>query len=350
MNEVINHGLILEPIHEQDHILGAEKGSEPVFSKKIAPKNEVLDWVEYEPEWENQTTGGQDTMACVSFSGNNCLEYLSNYYFTKDAEFKNQMAHLGLVKNGKANFSDRRTAKGSGTNWQGNTVRAVGDYLRKFYFCPEDMWPMVNTGFNDYYAVMPREVDQYGQKVEPVFEAWYKYLPTDPQNSMYISSREQIWDGLQYSPVWASVDGRYQYDEDGLIKGGWNDEKEEGTDGFQDWTHRVTIRGGVWGKYWIVHDHYTNQIIKFTWSYPFGGCAIWDIKLKKKFQLVKVSGSPAVYLYKAYSDEYYAIADGEVPGGDLLKSFSGNYKNAGISVVESIPADRIVGEVKAIKY
>jgi len=347
---IINHGLIKEDISPEDHILGAETPTQPIFSKIMPPSGGVIDWVNDEPEFEDQRVGGTDTMACVSFSADNCIEYICNHKMKEDAEFKKFLNDNGLIKNDKANFSDRRTAKGSGTTREGNTVRSVGDYLRNNYFCPEDLWPMIPSGWDEYYKVMPREIEQYGSKVKPYFELFYKYLPTDPKNSMYLSSRDQIWDGLQYSPVWASVDGRYQFDEDGYVKGGWNEEGKVGTDGFQDWTHRITIRGGVYGKYWIIHDHYTNQIRKFNWNYPFGGCVIWNIQKKKIYPLVKVSGSPAIYVYKATTDEYYGIAGGEIPGGDLLKTMSGNYKNSNYITVESIPTDRIVGEIVAKKF
>jgi hypothetical protein len=35
-----------------------------------------------------------------------------------------------------------------------------------------------------------------------------------------------------------------------------------------------------------------------------------------------------------------------ITGGDLLKSFSGTYKNAAIETVDSIPPEKILGEIK----
>ena len=87
----------------------------------------------------------------------------------------------------------------------------------------------------------------------------------------------------------------------------------------------------------------------FDWSYRFLAPLIHFVDLKKKpmYQLTKMTGSPAVYVYSSQWDEYWPISDGtKITGGDLLKVMSGTYANANIITVDNIPQEKITGNVK----
>ncbi|MFA6982121.1 MAG: hypothetical protein WC243_03815 [Patescibacteria group bacterium] len=300
---VKNFGLINEPIRVTDYVLGLEeKLGGTVWSQKIYEQtvngDRVLTWKPWEPETEYQRKG-IETNACVSFSGNNLFEYLANYEMEKDETLKSYFTALGLMKNGKANFSDRRTAKGSGTDPnRGNTVRAVDDYIRAFFFCPEDLWPFPDTmTVEEYYQIMSALVADFGKKVKLYFSVETKYL-----NIFGNSTPDELWEALKLSPVWVSVDGgNYQV--------------------AQNYTHRVCIRGGVYGKNLEIHDNYQNQITQLPWKYAFGAPKIANFIKNPLAEFIQV-GSAILFLAKngIHAGQYIGFGD-----GDILKAIHGEY-------------------------
>jgi hypothetical protein len=328
LNEHINSfGLIDEAPRSTDYIHGQEEvlgGS--TWEKKRKIVDMVVDWSNSSPEDELQKKGGVETNACVSFSVDKVISYLINDLIKVDAGLKTLLETQGMIKNGLFNPSDRRTAKGSGTDPNvGNTVRAVDDYIRNSLFCPEDMWPFPEGMTREqYYAVMPGDVADYGKKIKPLLDIETKYLPTSPSN-MYgqNSTPGQVWEGLQYSPIWVSVDGYYDVDSDGLVTG----EMKLGEIGYapRTYNHRVLVRKGVYGKFWEVHDNYLNQIVKFKWNYLFGGCKI--IKVEKK-----TLTNPFVQVGASIS---FLASGGQLKGqyvgvenGTTLKAVWGDYDKA----------------------
>lgn len=301
-------GLVLELPRPEDYILGSEAklgGSQwtKLIKEEIVDGERTLSWKKWEPEAELQRKA-TETNACVSFSGNNGAEYLVNLECERDKVILVALESVGLMKNGKFNASDRRTAKGSGTNPnEGNTVRAVDDYIRHNLFCPEDLWPFAESmGVDEYYAVMPAGVADYGKKVKPILEFETKYVPVAGGIAFPVSSVEQLWDALQYSPVWVSVDGgNYQQ--------------------VANYTHRVIIRASVWGKYWEIHDSYQNQIVQLPWDYRFGGAKAFQIIKKNLPEFIQV-GPAILFLAKSgiFAGQYVGYGD-----GDVAKAIEGAY-------------------------
>lgn len=313
--KLVNFGLIEEERRAEDYVHGEEERLGGSAWVKIQPVqiingDKVVTWVADEPEIEYQRKAFE-TNACVSFSGNNVAEYLLNHEIKKNVDLKSTLVSLGLISNEKVNFSDRRTAKGSGTDPNvGNSVRAVDDYIRNYLFCPEGLYPFSDTmGRDEYYGVMSSEVADFGKKIKPLIEIETKYLSTNT-----VSTPEQMWEGLQFSPIWVSVDGFDQFNNENLIEG------------FSGYTHRITIRAGVYGKYWEVHDHYLKQFKKYVWTYPFGNCKIMQINPLKKTMsdFIKV-GSSIAQLAKggSFVGKYLAFDT-----GDELLAIHGAYANA----------------------
>lgn len=315
-------GLINEPPRESDYIHGEEArlgGS--AWTKIKSVVNGVITWVDDVPEYEYQRKA-VETNGCVSFSGDNVCEYLLNNRIKTNLGLKSSLEALGLIKNGKVNVSDRRTAKGSGTDPnQGNTVRAVDDYIRNFLFCPEDLYPFTDSMTRDvYYGIMPVEVADFGKKVKPLIEIETKYLPQ--MSGKVYCSPETLVDGLGYSPVWVSVKGSYDYVGD-IVQGTELKQliDDAGLQGASYYSHRVSIRAAVIGQYWEIHDHYQNQIVKFAWNYPFGGAKIIQIIEKKTADFIQV-GKSILFLAKggAFVGNYFGY-----DSGDVLKAIHGEY-------------------------
>ncbi len=348
-----NLGVLDELMRETDHIRGleAEKGS-PVFVKKMEPiqtsEGEVIDWSPYEPEAELQKKGSFESNACVSFSGNNVTEYLANFEMARDPEFKKVLEMLGLVKNGKANFSDRRTAKGSGTDPdKGNYVSAVDDYLRNFFFCPEDTWPFPEGMTRaEFYAALPVEVRDFGKKLNEYLKLWTQYCKNAVVNGITVpySSPEELWESLQISPVWVSVMIPYQMDGEFIRS---EEPMAAIQAGYRPYGHRILVRKGVKGKYYEGHDNYRKQIVKFDWDYPFGSCKIMQFEKKSLAEFIQVGNSIA-FLAKGgkLAGKYIGYGDSDekdgVAGGDVLKAVHGNYsKTKPRTVLDEFPPNYV---------
>lgn len=301
-------GLINEAPRATDYVLGQEERLGGAVWQKLIKEalingERVLTWSPWEPEKEVQRKAAE-TNACVSFSGNNVAEYVVNFAMEKDSAFKAALEVLGMLKNGKFNASDRRTAKGSGTDPNnGNYVRSVDDYIRNFLFCPEDLWPFTDTMTStEFYAAMPAEIADWGKRLKPYITIETKFVPIDGWFGTQANKPEELWEALQYSPVWVSVDGgNYQQ---ALY-----------------YNHRVCIRGGVYGKYWEVHDSYQNQIVKFPWDYRFSSAKVMQITKNTLADFIQVNAS-ILFLAKTgkYAGQYVGFGD-----GDILKAIHGEY-------------------------
>ena len=103
-----NFGLILSDPKPTDYMFGGETQVQGI---ELQPDGQ---WKDYLPVGEKQHSVYFDTMACVTFSALNALEILIKRQYGIDI-----------------NFSDRFTAKMSGTTTNGNYLYKVGDSIRK---------------------------------------------------------------------------------------------------------------------------------------------------------------------------------------------------------------------------
>lgn len=126
-----NTGVIVK-IQPTDWNVSGESG---VVYKEICQ-----DWTPYLPVYETQQTSLIATQACVTFSALNCIE--------------TQLAQQGVIV-GERGFSDRFTAKMSGTTANGNTLQKVLDSIRNDGWLLEEDYPFVEN-WNEYYQEIPQ--------------------------------------------------------------------------------------------------------------------------------------------------------------------------------------------------
>lgn len=175
-----NTGVIIDKIPKTDYIAGAE--TEIVY-KEVNPSG---DWLNSLPTEESQHNLSIDTMACVSFSALNCIETQCNFLLQAGKIGKRNIKKLtdwGYIKDGKFNFSDRFTAKVSGTTKNGNSGQKVWDSIRKdsegkgFGLVPEDMWKFEDTfNWDFYYSEIPQEILDFGKNIWEVFDFKYEWV------------------------------------------------------------------------------------------------------------------------------------------------------------------------------
>lgn len=191
--ELQNTGVIEQPPLATDYIAGVESG---------CPTDVLVadgDWSAYLPNDETQHSVYFDSFACVTFSALNTLETLlneaiaSNRLPTPQRDF---LIQRGYYINGKVNFSDRFTARQSGTTHQGNYLGAVADSIRHDGLVPEAAWPYPRDqrtpvfDWADYYADVPQSAIDLGKQFVNLFDVRYEWVPT-PIISQY----------LKYAPV-----------------------------------------------------------------------------------------------------------------------------------------------------
>ncbi len=146
------------------------------------------------------------------------------------------------------NYSERFTAKVSGTTMAGNDPHVVAEYIRKVGLVSESEWPFsedIKT-FEDYYKPLPAKLFDIARKWLDQYDFKHDTVPSNPAAMM---------EALKYSPLGLSV-GYNGLDENGF----WY-RLGEGRDG-----HWATCYGYVEGKYWKIFDSYDETHKKVRWG------------------------------------------------------------------------------------
>lgn len=132
--------------------------------------NESGDWTQYLPPGEWQRINALDVMACVSFSALNVLETL--YFFLTGTQ---------------RNFSDRFTARMSGTTSDGNWLWKVGDSIRKDGLVDEIDWAWTNSivDWDTYYANPPMDVINKAKEFLKEWEVKYEFIDFSRDSLIY---------------------------------------------------------------------------------------------------------------------------------------------------------------------
>jgi len=245
--------------HTPDGTLGGE------VLKKVLIKNG--DFSPYRPDGELQRrSNGTETMACVTFSAMNCIETIINYfiYLVNSNQAENYQIEIvrifrefNLIKNDKANFSDRYIAKLSGTTSNGNNQQRVANAIRHYGLVSEDDWGWV-SGWNEYYKDIPNEIIAKGQRLLKYIEFNYEWVIP----SHFSGSR-------QYGPIQTSVYAGF----------GW------GSSLIYRFTttsrnHAVTSDYEKTSSYSGIFDSYDPFDKKVSWDSPIGSGMLYTIHLK----------------------------------------------------------------------
>jgi hypothetical protein len=235
--ELLNHGLIVDPIQEQDYLFGQLKLPAVILQSD-------RDWSPYLPSDEYQNKYGLETYNCTNYGTLNCIEILMDRNF-------------GI----EANYSERYTGVETGTVVGGNSIQKVIETIRKVCgLIPENMLPFdsfVRT-WEQYYSPKPmsEDLEKIGQEWLKKYALGHEWIFTLGDGKDRISRMKEC---LQYSPIGITVCA-WIYDDNGFCI---NPDKE--TD-----NHWVVCYGYEDGQYWKIFDSYDNTRKKLDWNYPFG--------------------------------------------------------------------------------
>lgn len=183
-NQVKNFGLIVEPPRFTDYFLGA--GTKIPEEVLCADRN----WLVWKPVFEKQHSIYFDSMACVTFSALNVIEFLHKRLW--DFEI---------------NLSDRFLAKMSGTCKNGNTLVNVADTLRKIGDVDEERWDYPTErripvfDWDDFYCDIPKWIQDEALKLLKDYEIKYEWVISTPEN---------YYNALQYAPLQTTVNAWYK--------------------------------------------------------------------------------------------------------------------------------------------
>lgn len=263
-----NFGLLLGERKETDFIAGKFS---PVKDEEILRLDGQWDDYLPLPEYQNK---GFETRACVTFSALNCIETL---YRRLTGEEKN--------------FSDRFTAKMSGTTKKGNYLWQVANAIRHYGLLPEEDWPYVK-GWDNYYKPIPKVLQKKALKFLDKWIVYYEWVEDEEQ---------EIVKQLEYAPLQVTV----RYDAGNKIlnpKGKYN--------------HAVMLYGYKLGKYWKIYDHYSQTKKKYIWNYKFQN--ILKYTLVKKLKPMKLKDNTLVQLVEG-NGGFGLYIDGKLLVDDTAK-------------------------------
>jgi len=183
-----NKGLLIQKnLDPRDWRFGGISGAERVVLRGDG------NWKPHRPEYELQHWVYGDTMACVTFSALNCLEYM---YHNKYRE--------------RINFSDRFTAKMSGTTRSGNYLTHVGNSIRNDGLLYEDEYPFdgskeARNDWDDYYQEISEDLISKAIIRKEFFKTNYEWVDIKDMKKALFYSPLQI--GIKYASKYDAVDG-----------------------------------------------------------------------------------------------------------------------------------------------
>lgn len=190
------------------------------------------DWKKFLPEIEYQRKNDVETSACVTFATHNALETLF-------------AAQYGM----KVNFSERYTAKLSGTTKDGNSPQKVIEYIRKYIgTIPDTMLPFDDSikSWDKFYS---------GIQFNHLLIGLQWILRWNVQHEWVDGTHEAMKDALKFSPLGCAVNAWHL--ENGLYT-------RSGSD--NHWTLIIDYKDK---DHWLVWDSYDKVIKKLEWNYSF---------------------------------------------------------------------------------
>lgn len=214
-------------------------------------------WDDFVPTDERQRFKHFDSMACVSFSALNIIETLLKKLSFLYDDFLGDNYDPDHI-----NFSDRFTAKMSGTTAKGNWAYKVADSIRKDGLVRETVWPAHDSFSRDiYYSEIPDSIKDLGKVFLKAYDVKYEWVTWKPDNFL---------EALQYAPLQVSIRAWYKKGLNGYYT------RVEGTR-----NHMISIFGYVVGKYWDILDHYPPYRKKLAWDFNFGNALKYHVSQKQ---------------------------------------------------------------------
>lgn len=175
----VEGSLLVEPPKPEDWLFGASN----FFDDKHV-QNPSMDWTNSLPVEESQIKAKAETMSCVTHAFLNAIEIVT------------------FVKYGiRENWSERFTAKMSGTTRNGNSFANVMNSIRKDGCVPETKWAFDDSmTWDDFYKTIFDEIKKLGQEWGYTFNHLYVNMKNDAE----------VKKAMIYSPLVIAVNAWYE--------------------------------------------------------------------------------------------------------------------------------------------
>ena len=243
-------------------------------------------WEPHLPVFEPQNYKFFDSMSCVTFSALNCLEILGKRKFN-------------LIEN----FSDRFTAKMSGTTRVGNTFYNVSNSIKtRDGLLRQSEYPNDVNDWEEFHKTVSEAMIAKAKEIFSEYNIPSEYVSTDTGT---------LWDVLQYGPV--QVSGfAWESPVNGIFR------RTNVTA-----NHAFTLIGGEYGKFWKIFDSYEwlkgdSGIKKLAWDYRFWAGLCYNLDTLKPIEYMKFAENTLLQLVDAPGG-FYLFAAGKLYKDDLSK-------------------------------
>lgn len=257
-----DNGVLIRDNLPTDWVAGQETG--------IIYKENIKDgqWDDFLPSDERQSCKNFDSNSCVTFSALNCCEIMMNRMLSLNLIPDTSVQWLkdnGYVDEfGKVNFSDRFTAKMSGTKITGNYLGAVWDSIRNHGVLPERDYPFGGETWEEYMAEIPQELKDKALKFKEYFEVKYEWIPiSNPYLPMVSISKHLCQSPIQIASATCSL---------------WN--TAEIINGCGIRTNHATTIYGYTEQYIKDYDHYNpfRKKLGLDYAIPYAIKGVVEVK------------------------------------------------------------------------
>jgi len=289
--------LIIEPVSEEAHILGAAIQLEQINTSGI--------WWDIDIEPEIQRVLDGDLYNCTNNSITNAWEFIYKKRYNQEV-----------------NWSELYSAIITGTiPGRGNSFEKVFEVMRRKFCAWESEFPTERdkTVEYNYSKKISDDLKAIVEKRGESYEVRYQFFGSQQDAYAY-------QEALSISPVTVAVEGKYIW-KDGVIVNAGN-----------PYSHAVLYLGPKDDKK-IVFDSESKQLIAFHKDYKFQFPAVHSIKKNNMITTYKKVGEPTIAVKVEGEEAMMAFADGEVAGGKLFKTLYGvdDYKELPRVSVEEFP-------------
>lgn len=248
-----NTGVLIREPQPTDWIAGGETGI------ALTQRNAKANWKDYLPGPERQKGRRIETMACVTYSALNSVETQLRWMIAAGMignALAEKMRILGYFDaNYSLNFSDRFTAKMSGTTKSGNYLTAVWDSIRNHGLVPENDWPgdIDNFTWDEYYQEIPQAIKDKAQKFREIFEIKYEFV-----FSRSGKATDKIRENMVQAPLQLAAP----------LCSPWNTQNIIQACGKTVATHATQMFAYQKNKTVEIFDTYEPFLKKLAWDYP----------------------------------------------------------------------------------
>lgn len=208
---------------------------------------------------------------CVTWSALNCIETILK------------------CKYGETwNFSDRFTAKMSGTTKNGNTCSAVADSIRNDGLVEQSDYPSKANSWDEFYKEIPDDIKKKGKNFLEFYDINFKYI-----------FKDELTEAIKRGPVQMIVHAWDDTKKDGEIYQRTSKRPNHGVEGFNDM-----------GNCYEVYDHYRDTTKKI--SKDFNISAIYQYYITKKKNIYDFVDKNGLLVFNKKTGTYGITEQGKI--------------------------------------